>query len=79
MTNQTLQALLKKQEQITARIKALKTKEISQLRKDETRKKILAGSYLLEKTERENSFEALKEGLDKFLTRKNDRALFGLE
>lgn len=78
MKNSALDALLKKQAMIEARIQLLKSKETSQKRKDDSRKKILAGAYLLEKHEKAGTLEELVQELDGFLSRKNDRALFGL-
>ena len=78
MKSSALDALLKKQAMIEARIQLLKSKETSQKRKDDSRKKILAGAYLLEKHEKAGTLEELVQELDGFLSRKNDRALFGL-
>ena len=78
MKNSALEALLKKQAMIEARIQLLKSKEAGQKRKDDSRKKILAGAYLLEKHEKAGTFEELLQELDGFLSRKNDRLLFGL-
>jgi hypothetical protein len=51
----------------------------SRQRKDDTRRKILIGAILLAKIE-QGQFEErqLRRRLDKALTRKDDRALFGL-
>jgi len=48
-------------------------------RKEDTRRKILAGAWVLSQVERgELSRESLQRSLDRFLTRADDRALFGL-
>lgn len=47
-------------------------------RKNDTRKKILVGAYILDKYKKEGTTEILKAELDAFLTRKQDRVLFGL-
>ncbi len=73
-----LDNLLKKQEQLAARIQALQAKEVTQQRKDETRRKILIGAYVLDKYEKLDSYEKLIEELDVFLFKKQDRSLFGL-
>ncbi len=78
MTNLALDKLLKQQLKLDARIKAIKTREAHQERKNETRRKILAGAYILEKHSKEDTMHQLTKELDWFLTRKNDRALFGL-
>ena len=48
-------------------------------RKDDTRRKILAGAWVLTQVERgELSRESLQRSLDRFLTRPDERALFDL-
>ena len=79
MSNLNLEELRKKQSQIAARIQTLQTKEVHQKRKDDTRRKILAGSYILDKYEKSGMFERLVAELDKFLFKKHDRELFGLK
>lgn len=78
-TNLTLDTLVKKKEQLEARIQNLKAKEAMQQRKDETRRKILVGSYILDKHQKTGSLEKLFSELDKFLFKPYDRALFGFE
>lgn len=78
MTRTTLEALLLQQSQIAARIKTVKAKNINQRKKDDTRKKILAGAYVLDYHERMNTLPVLLDALDQFLFREADRALFGL-
>lgn len=65
-----------KQEQIEARkVQAL----IKGKRADDTRRKILAGAMALEMAERDKEAkQRFLNGMDKFLTRDDDRALFGL-
>lgn len=77
--NGVLDSLTRKKAQLEARIQALKAKEATQSRKDETRRKILIGSYVLEKHLKSNSFDKLLAELDQFLFKANDRLLFGLE
>jgi len=78
MPKQTLESIAKKKAHLTARLQLLTQKEVSQRRKVETRKKILAGAYVLEKHEREGTLEGLVKELDAFLVRAHDRMLFGL-
>ena len=48
-------------------------------RKEDTRRKILAGAWVLGQVERgELSRESLQRSLDRYLTRPEDRVLFGL-
>lgn len=77
--NLTLDALVKKKEQLEARIQNIKAKEATQQRKDETRRKILIGSYILDKYQKAGSLEKLFLELDKFLFKPYDRELFGFE
>ena len=48
-------------------------------RKRETRRKILVGSFFLNKYRTKNRMEDLKKELNNFLTKEHDRELFGLE
>jgi hypothetical protein len=73
-----LEALIKKRAQLDTRIQNLKAKEASQQRKDDTRRKILVGSYILDKYQKSGTMEKIIQELDKFLSKPNDRALFGL-
>lgn len=66
-----------------ARIAKMKRREQakirSQKRKDETRRKILVGAMYLERFEDDpSSYQRMLDGLKKFLTRDQDRELFGL-
>lgn len=71
-----IKQLKAKQEQIEARkVQAL----IKGKRADDTRRKILAGAMALEMAERDGEAkQRLMKQMDKYLTRDDDRALFGL-
>ena len=71
-----LAQLKARQERLDARLAYLQS---ARARKDDTRRKILAGAILLAKVE-SGDFElrTLKRWLDKALVRKDDRDLFGL-
>lgn len=56
-----------------------KAKQKEQERKDDTRRKILLGSYLLKKMENEANKEKILTELSEYLTEKRDRELFNLE
>jgi len=71
-----LQKLIDQRNQLEERIKRQKMKLDSQERQRDTRRKILAGAYLLEK--HKDRPEELKNLLDKFLSRPADRELFNL-
>ncbi len=63
-------------QQLKAKVTKLEAMERNQAKKIDTRRKILAGSYLINKYI-ENP-EGLAKLLDSFLVRDNDRELFGL-
>ena len=71
-----LQKLIDQRNQLEERIKRQKMKLDSQERQRDTRRKILAGAYLLEKYK--DKPDELKNLLDKFLSRPADRELFNL-
>lgn len=55
-----------------------KAKQKEQDRKDDTRRKILLGSYLLKKMENEANKEKILAELNEYLTEERDRKLFSL-
>jgi membrane protein involved in colicin uptake len=55
-----------------------RAKEKEQARKDDTRRKILLGSYLLKKMENEANKEKILAELNEYLTEERDRKLFSL-
>jgi hypothetical protein len=71
-----LKALKVRHQRVEARKKAIETKRE---RKADTRRKILIGAVVMAKVEQKVMDEkALRAWLDEALTRKDDRALFGL-
>ena len=73
---------LGKLQAIKARRQALvnreKAKQKEQERKDETRRKILLGSYLLKKMEDEAEKQKILAEINEYLTEDRDRKLFNL-
>ena len=63
-------------QQLKAKVTKLEAMERNQAKKIDTRRKILAGSYLINKYL--DNPEKLAKLLDSFLVRDNDRELFGL-
>ena len=63
-------------QQLKAKVTKLEAMERNQAKKIDTRRKILAGSYLINKYI--DNPEGLAKLLDSFLVRDNDRDLFGL-
>ena len=74
-----IENLKKKQAQLRSKIISLEASEKSRERKRETRRKILIGSYFLEKARAENSYENLVKKMDEYLSRESDRELFDLK
>ena len=73
-----LDSLKKKRDVLNARIRLMQNREQSKERKDNTRRKILIGSYYLDQANKNNSFDDVVKLMDSYLTRDSDRKLFGL-
>ena len=78
-----IEAQLEKLKQLKARKQAIeareKTKQKEQERKDDTRRKILLGSYLIKKIQNnEANKEKILAELNEYLTEERDRNLFNL-
>ena len=78
-----IEAQLEKLKQLKARKQAIeareKSKQKEQERKDDTRRKILLGSYLIKKMqENEANKEKILAELNEYLTENRDRQLFDL-
>jgi large subunit ribosomal protein L7/L12 len=74
-----LEKLNLKREQLNAQIQAIKSKEASQKRKDDTRRKVLIGGVVMKMLKTgEMPQERLTQILDKHLEKDADRALFEL-
>ncbi|HCC3261866.1 mobilization protein [Legionella pneumophila serogroup 1] len=73
-----LDALKKKQEQLRAQIQKLESLEKSRERKRDTRRKILIGSYFLDKASEEGALDSLYQQMEHYLKRNTDRELFQL-
>lgn len=78
-----IEAQLEKLKQLKARKQAIesreKTKQKEQERKDDTRRKILLGSYLIKKMKgNEANNEKILAELNEYLTENRDRQLFDL-
>ena len=71
--------LEKRIEAIKARLQSIKAREKSSVRKIDLRRKILIGAYYLEEATKNNNMDEIKKVMDKFLTKNNDRILFGLD
>lgn len=79
MPKKSLDELIKKREEVNARIRQEMAKRRSQTHKADTRRKVLAGAAVLDRAERDATFKAeLDALLARFLVRPDDRALFQL-
>lgn len=74
-----IEKLRKKQEVLKSRIQLIESREKAKVRKLDTRKKILVGSYFIEKYSEENKLDELNSIMDNYLTRVSDRKVFGLK
>ena len=76
------EAQLDKLKQLKAQKQAIeareRTKQKEQQRKDDTRRKILLGSYLIKKMQNEANKEKILAELNEYLTEDRDRKLFNL-
>ena len=74
-----IKQLMEKRNAVNARIRREQNKLKAGERRDDTRRKILAGAAVLELAAKDSDFEARLQGeLRAFLVRDHDRALFGL-
>ena len=73
-----IDSLKKRRDIINARIRLAQNREQSKERKDNTRRKILIGSYYLDQANKNNSFNDIVKLMDSYLTRDSDRLLFDL-
>lgn len=86
MKVESLEQQIAKQEERLKQLKAQKqavlvrekAKQKEQERKDDTRRKILLGSYLLKKMENEANKEKILAEMNEYLTEERDRKLFKL-
>ena len=74
-----LDSLKKKGDVLNARIRLMQNREQSMERKDNTRHKILIGSYYLDQANKNNSFNDVVKLMDSYLIRDSDRKLFWLK
>ena len=77
-----IEAQLEKLKQLKAQKQAIeareRTKQKEHQRKDDTRRKILLGSYLIKKMQNEANKEKILAELNEYLTENRDRQLFDL-
>ena len=79
MPDDKLEKLHAQRKVINSRIRQEQSRRNKRTRKEDTRRKILAGAWLLDEIEQREDFRKfVYKKLDSFLTRPNDRALFNL-
>ena len=81
MSNKALSKLDKlklQQNKLKARIQKIESVEKHKDRKQDTRRKILIGSYFLDQAMQAGTLDDIKKQMAEFLTRNSDRALFDL-
>ena len=77
--NERIAELEKKKQQIANRIVRLRNMESAKQRKIDTRRKILAGAWVLHRADQDTDTRLrLMKGLDEFLEHSRDRELFDL-
>ena len=74
-----LEKLRKQKLELEGKIKLMEAQNNEKQRKEDTRRKILAGAFVLNKYEQEGSMQIFITELDHFLFKPGDRALFGLQ
>lgn len=79
LSKQALEKLKEQRDKLNARIQQKEARLKTSIRKIDTRKKILIGSYYLDHAVKENNIDEIKSMMDKYLKRNSDRALFDLE
>jgi large subunit ribosomal protein L7/L12 len=71
-----IDALKIKRERLQAQIQKLEASEKSRERKQDTRRKILVGSYFIDKAKEEGGVESLYQLMGNYLKRESDKQLF---
>lgn len=78
MTTHRLDKLKAQRATLEARIQLAEARAKTQQRKQDTRRKILVGSYYLDQAQKNHQLDELKNIMDGYLTRNSDRKLFDL-
>ncbi|MBA4697779.1 MAG: mobilization protein [Legionella sp.] len=74
-----IEALKQKQQVLQARIQQLEAREKVKQRKQDTRRKILIGAYILDKAEKEGTLTALYQEMGNYIQREADKPLFEMK
>ncbi len=77
-SSERLATLQKKQEQLTAQIEKLAAVEKTRAKKQDLRRKILVGAYVISEAEKNGGLAELYQKMDGFVKRGCDRVLFDL-
>ena len=76
--NDRLQKLKEQKEKLNARIQLIENRHKNKERKNDTRRKILLGSYYFDNAQKNGTMEDIKKIMNTYLTRDTDRLLFDL-
>ena len=79
LSKNRLERLKEQREKLNAKIQLVEARFKTSERKYDTRRKILLGSYYLDKAIKENTMGEVNSIMDKYLKRNSDRELFGLK
>lgn len=74
-----LDRLKEQREKLNARIQLIEARAKTSERKQDTRRKILIGSYYLDKARKDETMNDLNKVMAEYLKKDFDRELFGLE
>ena len=74
----SLEKLKSQRARLDARIQAAEARSKQSERKQDTRRKILVGSYFLDQAVQQDQMEEIKQKMDVYLKRDSDRMLFDL-
>lgn len=79
VSKNVLDRLKEQREKLNARIQLVEARAKTSERKQDTRRKILIGSYYLDKARKDETMQELNKIMAEYLKKDFDRALFGLE
>lgn len=79
VSKNVLDRLKEQREKLNARIQSVEARAKTSERKQDTRRKILIGSYYLDKARKDETMHELNKIMTEYLKKDFDRELFGLE
>lgn len=79
VSKNVLDRLKEQREKLNARIQLVEARAKTSERKQDTRRKILIGSYYLDKARKDEAMHEINKTMAEYLKKDFDRELFGLE